>query len=213
MTGNKRDYSSTRKEYKDKNLEKKDLLANPLEQFETWLKEAIELDEPEPISMTLSTATLEGKPSARTVLLKEVDEEGFIFFSNYNSRKGKEIDKNPLGALVFFWPRVERQVSVEGIIKKTNGKKSDTYYSSRPVNSRRGAWASPQSEGIPNRQYLEKIFAEVEEKKLNQRPPFWGGYLLVPSRIEFWQGRPNRLNDRFLYIKFNTGWEISRLAP
>jgi pyridoxamine 5'-phosphate oxidase len=213
MTEKNRDYAFSRKEYKNRELDRKDLLANPIEQFETWLKEALQSNEPEPTAMALATVSERGEPSARTVLLKEIDEEGFVFYTNYDSRKGKEIEGNPRGALVFFWPGMERQVRVEGLINKTSERKSDAYFSSRPGNSRRGAWASPQSQAISNRRYLEGLFAGVAKEKLKERPPFWGGYLLVPSKVEFWQGRPNRLNDRFLYKKVDDGWEITRLAP
>jgi pyridoxamine 5'-phosphate oxidase len=167
--------------------------------------------------MTLATATAQGKPSARLVLLKHADEQGFVFYTNYNSQKAKELAENPFAALVFFWPPHERQVRLEGEVSKTSALESDEYFSTRPRESQLGALASPQSEVIADREYLERRFAELErqyEGREVERPEHWGGFRLQPTRIEFWKGRPGRLHDRLLYERQADGrWSISRLAP
>jgi pyridoxamine 5'-phosphate oxidase len=211
------DLAALRKEYRLQSLLEKDADANPLIQFKKWLLEARESEIEEPNAMTLATCTHDGKPSARIVLLKEINENGFVFFSNYDSKKGKQLHGNPFAALVFFWKELERQVRIEGVIEKLSDKESDTYFSKRPLESRIGAWSSPQSEIIESRQVLEKNVIYYTEKFGSQnvpRPPHWGGYILHPRLIEFWQGRPGRLHDRLQYISHHEdGWLIERLAP
>ena len=190
--------------------------SDPIIQFDQWLSEAFKANVPEPNAMTLATSTFEGKPSARMLLLKGVDEGGFAFFTNYESRKSKQIIQNPFGALVFFWSELERQVRIEGRIVRMSPKESDRYFKTRPVGSKIGAWASPQSQVIPNRRYLENLKSDYQEEFSNReinRPDNWGGYLLHPSLIEFWQGRPDRLHDRIQYRLENEEWIIERLAP
>ena len=167
--------------------------------------------------MTLATSTLSGKPSERIVLLKGIKDNGLVFFSNYNSRKGKQIDDNPFASLVFFWKELERQVRIEGEIKKISDRESDEYFSQRPFESRIGAWSSPQSEVIKNREVLEKNVSDYTSRFESQnipRPPDWGGYIVKPNLVEFWQGRPGRLHDRLQYtINKKATWKIERLAP
>src|ERR1044072_411142 len=190
----------------------------PIIQFDRWLKElgqhgVCELDA---ISMTLATANKNGQPSARIVLLKSYDRQGFVFYTNYNSRKGRELEHNSRVALLFYWAAVARQVRIEGTVEKVSGEESDRYFDSRPVGSRIGAWASEQSRSVENRELLEKRFAEYREKfgAKVPRPPHWGGYRVKPATIEFWQGRDNRLHDRLRYTWQDDGrWFIERLAP
>jgi len=206
--------SQIRNDYKKQKLRKEDLDKNPIRQFQIWLDEAIKSELTEPTAMTLATADASGKPSARIVLLKFFNKNGFAFFTNYESRKGKNLEQNPYAALVFYWPELERQVRIEGIVSKLSRIVSKEYFNSRPEASRISSIISPQSQPIPNRQLLEK---RVEEfLKYNNEikiPENWGGYILKPSYIEFWQGRENRLHDRFLYKKIGKRWKISRLAP
>ncbi|MDQ2720402.1 MAG: pyridoxamine 5'-phosphate oxidase [Bacteroidota bacterium] len=206
-----------RKVYQLKSLLEKDVDANPIKQFENWWQQAIESRIEEPNAMTLSTSTTSGKPSARIVLLKEIKEDGFVFFTNYQSRKGNEIKENPFVALLFFWKEMERQIRIEGKIKKISDEESDKYFFKRPVESQIGAWSSPQSKVIENRELLqenvEKYNFQFREKPI-PRPDFWGGYIVEPDRIEFWQGRPGRLHDRLLYTITRNGlWKTARLAP
>ena len=208
--------SAIRKEYLITQLNEDDVQSDPLKQFEQWLNEAVESNVNEPTAMTLATSTFEGKPSARVVLLKGVSPEGFSFFTNYDSKKGKQILQNPYGALVFFWPELERQVRIEGKVAKLTDKQSDEYFKTRPEGSKIGAWASPQSQVIPNRKYLENLKSDFHEefsKRTIKRPPNWGGYVLAPTCIEFWQGRADRLHDRIQYTLTNGVWTIERLAP
>lgn len=208
--------SGIRKEYNLKQLNKTEVNPNPVMQFSQWMTEAIKASCNEPNAMTLATSTFDGKPSARVVLLKDFNEEGFTFFTNYESKKGRQILQNPYGALVFFWPELERQVRIEGVIRRVNDDISDRYFHTRPQKSKIGAWASPQSQVIPNRKYLENLKSDFQEefsKKNISRPPNWGGYALQPNLFEFWQGRPNRLHDRIQYTYFNSEWLIERLAP
>jgi len=190
---------------------------NPFLQFEDWFQEAINAELKEPNAMTLATVSSEGFPSARIVLLKGFDENGFVFYTNYESRKGKELLKNNKAALVFHWAELERQVRIEGLVEKTSQETSEKYFNSRPRGSQLGAISSPQSEVIENREILEKNNTEAIAKYENQvipLPDFWGGFVLNPIRIEFWQGRTSRLHDRILYQKTSGGiWEIKRLAP
>lgn len=205
-----------RKEYRQHSLTEQDADANPFRQFDTWWQEALNSEIDEPNAMTLATASADGIPSARIVLLKSYDEHGFVFFSNYNSYKGKHMDENPRACLVFFWKELERQVRITGLVEKVSAKESDEYFQSRPEGSRIGAWASPQSAVIASREWLEQQqhqFADKFSAKSIVRPPHWGGYRVKPITIEFWQGRPNRLHDRLQYTLEESGWAIERLAP
>ncbi|MEO5650461.1 MAG: pyridoxamine 5'-phosphate oxidase [Ginsengibacter sp.] len=213
----KNSIAAIRKVYQLQSLLEKNADANPLKQFEMWWQHAIESKIEEPNAMTLATCSASGKPSARIVLLKGITENGFIFFTNYTSRKGKEIEANPFVSLLFFWKEMERQVRIEGSIKKISARESDDYFSSRPRESRIGAWCSPQSAVIDSREFLQKNVEKYNAQFGNEiipRPDFWGGYLVTPDRIEFWQGRPGRLHDRLQYsVTENRLWNIERLAP
>ncbi|MDX5339832.1 MAG: pyridoxamine 5'-phosphate oxidase [Cyclobacteriaceae bacterium] len=208
--------SEIRKEYSLKTLDIKDVSPDPIRQFQLWFEEAVDAEVLEVNAMCLSTLGKDGFPSGRIVLLKGVD-HGFLFFTNYLSEKGKEIALNPKVSLTFFWAELERQVRVMGTLEKVSAQESDDYYFSRPLGSQVGAWSSPQSQKIPNREFLKKTIQELQEKFSKEpisRPPHWGGYRLLPIRFEFWQGRPSRLHDRIAYEKVSEGnWEISRLAP
>lgn len=211
-----RSISDIRRDYQLQNLNESDVKKDPVEQFQIWLKDAIDANASEPTAMTLATSTPDGRPSARIVLLKKVNEKGFVFFTNYNSKKGSQININPFAALVFFWSVLERQVRVEGTIEKVSAEESDEYFLSRPEGSRLGAWASPQSQKIPDRNYLESMVLKYQGQfgdKVTSRPEYWGGYRLKPFLVEFWQGRANRLHDRIQYSQINDVWKIERLAP
>jgi len=191
---------------------------NPIRQFEEWFRilPSLGVSEQDATSMTLATATGDGRPTARIVLLKSFDERGFVFFTNYHSRKGDELSDNPRACLLFYWPQVWRQVRIEGAVEKVTADESDAYFSSRPLGSRIGAWASNQSEVVKSREDLEQQFAELSARYGDQvpRPPHWGGYRVKPAMIEFWQGRDNRLHDRLRYsLQDNGSWLIERLAP
>ena len=210
------DLSSLRKDYSAASLSKEELLPDPLHQFQKWLQEAISSGEPEPNAMTLATASREGKPSLRTLLLKEADRRGLVFFTNYNSRKGREIASNPFGGLLFFWKQPARQVCTEGRIEKLSREESDLYFAKRPRASQLGARISEQDEPLSSRQELERRYVEEEarwEGREIERPQDWGGYRLLPSRYEFWQGRERRLHDRFVYYLEGPTWLIQRLSP
>jgi pyridoxamine 5'-phosphate oxidase len=206
-----------RKNYSRGSLDAADVDRDPIRQFDTWFAQALDAQLPEPNAMTLATVDASGKPSARIVLIKGVDERGFVFFTNYESRKGRELAANPAASLLFHWIELERQVRVEGRIDKTSDAESDTYYASRPLGSRIGAWASPQSQPLASREALETREREMTAKFGDNppRPPHWGGYRLVPNVIEFWQGRPSRLHDRIVYSRASDDgpWRIERLAP
>jgi pyridoxamine 5'-phosphate oxidase len=206
-----------RKEYTKTSLDLSDVDKDPIAQFQKWLSQAIEAKVPEPNAMTLSTISSGGRPSARIVLLKGVEEKKFYFYTNYQSQKGKEIDKEPACALTFFWPELERQVRIEGMASRVDELVSEQYFNSRPRGSQVGAWASPQSSIIDNRQLLEARAQEIEKRyegmPLLPKPKQWGGFAVEPFEIEFWQGRPNRLHDRIVYYKIENGWQINRLAP
>ncbi|MHC1704368.1 MAG: pyridoxamine 5'-phosphate oxidase [Tenuifilaceae bacterium] len=211
-----KDISSIRKEYSLKKLDESEVNYNPFIQFGLWFDEILNSAIPEPNAMILSTATLDGKPSSRVVLLKQFNKNGFSFFTNYNSRKGTQIEQNPYGALVFFWPELERQVRIEGKISKASEAESDEYFTTRPAGSKLGAWASPQSQVVPNRKFVESLKVDFQnqfEGKSIPRPANWGGYRLSPTLFEFWQGRPNRLHDRIQYTLKDNLWVIERLAP
>lgn len=204
-----------RKEYALRSLDERDVNPDPFLQFREWLDEAIKSEVPEPTAMMLSTADAAGRPSGRIMLLKALDDRGFVFYTNYASRKGRDLGANPRAALTFFWKELERQVRVEGAIETVSAAESDEYYAIRPLGSRIGAWASPQSQPIANRQWLETRWAELTDEygEHPPRPTHWGGYRLIPEMLEFWQGRMSRLHDRVAYTREGGAWKVARLAP
>jgi pyridoxamine 5'-phosphate oxidase len=205
-----------RNEYKYQQLTENNVNHNPFFQLKSWLDEAIASQVHEPTAMNLATVGRDSKPSSRIVLLKELSESGLVFFTNYESKKGKELFQNPFAAILFFWPELERQVRVEGKVEKISTKESDTYFNSRPVGSKISANISPQSQVIPNREQLEEKqlqFTKKFEGKEIPRPAHWGGYILIPERFEFWQGRVSRLHDRLQFEKVGGDWKVERLAP
>ncbi|MDX1941577.1 MAG: pyridoxamine 5'-phosphate oxidase [Saprospiraceae bacterium] len=212
------DIEHLRQDYRLASLEISDVKAHPVDQFEKWFQEALNAGVPEPNAMTLATCTSEGRPSARIVLLKSFDEQGFSFYTNYNSRKGQDFTQNPYAALVFWWVELERQVRIEGRVEKVLPEQSIEYFQSRPKGSQIGAWASPQSQVIADRAELEQKVAALQEQyeksEVLPRPEHWGGYLVRPDLLEFWQGRSNRLHDRIQYrLQEDKNWKIERLAP
>jgi pyridoxamine 5'-phosphate oxidase len=211
------DLSGFRKEYIGKVLLESQMQSNPMLQFEQWMEDAIRFGMPEPNAMILATSTPEGKPSARCVLLKESNERGFVFFTNYLSRKGMELNANPFASLVFDWHEMERQIRIEGRVEKLSDEESDLYFHSRPVSSQIGTWVSPQSQIIEGRETLDNSFRQYEKKLIDYRPiprpSHWGGFIVIPHLIEFWQGRPNRLHDRIAYYRNKEIWQMNRLAP
>lgn len=210
-------FSNIRNDYKRHSLRRDNLACLPLLQLKKWLDEAVDVEHTEPTAMTLATVDATGQPSQRVVLLKDISEKGLSFFTNYSSRKGLHIANNPKASVNFFWAMLERQVRLDGVLKKLPAEESDAYFSSRPRESQIGAWASPQSERVNDTGFLNKRYQEFEEKfdgREVPRPPHWGGYILIPHRIEFWQGRPGRMHDRFVYqLEKGGNWDIFRLAP
>lgn len=205
-----------RHEYVSLPFTKAQVAADPITQFKKWFDEAVKSEQPDPEAMTLSTATADGRVTARIILLKGCDERGFDFFTNYESRKSREMTSNPHAALTFYWHTLHRQVRIEGVVEKITPEESDEYFQTRPRGSQIGAWASPQSEEIAGRKELEQKVSETEAQFKDQPincPSFWGGFRLKPERIEFWQGRESRLHDRILFTLRDGVWRISRLAP
>jgi pyridoxamine 5'-phosphate oxidase len=205
-----------RHEYVSQPFNESEVAGDPITQFKSWFDEAIQSAQPEVEAMTLSTATPDGRVAARIVLLKGCDNRGFVFFTNYQSRKSREMMSNPRVALTFFWHSLHRQVRIEGVVEKVTSEESEEYFHTRPRGSQIGAWASPQSEEITGREFLEQKVDEIEKRFKDQAvdcPPFWGGFRVKPESIEFWQGRESRLHDRILYTLRGNQWRISRLAP
>jgi len=210
------DLAALRRDYALATLDERDVEADPIRQFERWFADAAAARVPEPNAMTLSTATRDGVPSARIVLLKGVDANGFAFYTDYRSRKGAELAENPLAALTFLWKEIERQVRITGSVSRVSTHESDAYFRTRPLGSRLGAWASHQSGVLASRDELEARVQDVIGRFPDgdvPLPPHWGGFRVAPDEIEFWQGRPDRLHDRLLYRRGERGWEISRLSP
>jgi pyridoxamine 5'-phosphate oxidase len=211
----KTDISKLRLQYKKKSLTESSIDKDPFKQFTKWFDQSLKADFVLPNAMALATATKEGKPSVRMVLLKEFDEKGFVFFTNYTSNKAKDLNSNPQASILFYWESLERQVRVDGTVEKITKQESEAYFKTRPIKSRVGAWASNQSSVIDSRTVIVKEFLKYLMKfgKNVPLPPTWGGYRLIPNAFEFWQGRPNRLHDRIRFTKQKSGWIIERLAP
>ncbi|MEP2772013.1 MAG: pyridoxamine 5'-phosphate oxidase [Fulvivirga sp.] len=209
--------SDIRSDYKKHKLDEKHVLNNPIKQFEKWFEEALVSAVIEPTAMNLATVSKNNTPASRIVLLKDIASDGFVFYTNYQSNKGKELEENPQAALTFFWPELERQVRIQGVVEKVSKEKSEAYFKSRPRESQIGAWASPQSAVIADRKILEDREKQLSDRFADNedlpKPEQWGGYLLKPLAMEFWQGRPSRLHDRLIYTLEGNNWKISRLAP
>ena len=207
--------ASLRQEYMRASLSETDVAADPIQQFQRWFDEALRAELPTVNAMTLATVDAAGAPSARIVLLKGIDQNGFVFYTNYQSRKGRELAANPRASLVFHWIDLEREVRIDGRVEKVTAAESDEYFASRPLGSRHAAIASPQSETVASRDVLEAQFAAAaaDHGETPARPAHWGGYRVLPSQVEFWQGRPSRLHDRLLYTRTGDRWTLSRLAP
>lgn len=211
------DLSNLRKDYRRGGLREEEVAADPIAQFGAWFDEALASGDAAPDAMTLATADARGRPSARTVLLKGFDSRGFVFYTNYESRKGRELEENPFAALLFFWPSLERQVRLEGPVVRVSAEESDAYFATRPLGSRIGAVASAQSRPLATRDALDRRVREIEAELAGRdvlpRPDYWGGYRLAPDAVELWQGRQSRLHDRLLYTRSGEGWTIVRLSP
>ena len=208
--------ATSRRSYESGSLDESRVAPDPIVQLRIWLDEAFAAKAAEPNAMTLATVGSDGHPSARVVLLRGLDERGLVFYTNFKSRKGHELDAVPFASLVFYWPLVERQVRVEGSVERVSDAESDAYFATRPRGHRIGAWASPQSEAVPDRAFLEHEVARVEETFKDRdvtRPPFWGGYRVRPTRVEFWQGRRDRVHDRVAYERRGDDWAVQRLGP
>ena len=213
---NNTDISSLRRNYSLQRLDESTVEVNPFQQFSKWMEEALKSDLLDPTGMALGTANKDGIPAVRMVLLKGFNENGFVFFTNYESHKGSDLINNPNASILFFWKELERQIRITGTIEKTSRQESEEYFHTRPLESQLSAWASRQSRPIPNRKFLENEFDELKlkyEHKQISLPPFWGGFRLIPNYFEFWQGRENRLHDRISYKIKNDFWEIVRLSP
>lgn len=209
-------FSRLRREYGRNGLDEQQARRDPLEQFTAWLNDAMDAQVMEPNAMTLATAGADGQPSARTVLLKDYDERGFVFFTNYDSRKGCELRANPRASLLFLWKEIERQVRIDGLVARVSDEESVRYFNTRPRDARLGAWASEQSRPVATRSDLEAAFAAARDRFASDdvpRPPYWGGFRLQPRQFEFWQGRPSRLHDRLQYTLRGDAWILQRLAP
>jgi pyridoxamine 5'-phosphate oxidase len=217
MSIDKSTIQNLRQDYRSASLSEEDATENPYQLFEKWFTEALNAEVLEPNAMTIATCSKNCIPSARIVLLKEFNENGFVFYTNYESQKGLEIQENPYAALVFFWGDLERQIRIEGVVEKVSEEESTSYFKSRPKGSQLGALTSPQSKTIPNREFLaEKLAAVEKEYEDNEiiKPEYWGGYRVIPNKIEFWQGRSNRLHDRLAYLQEkDQSWKFERLAP
>ncbi|MCW2848591.1 MAG: pdxH [Marmoricola sp.] len=211
------DLAALRREYGDRGLDQPDLAPDPVAMFQGWLDDTVESGLHEPNAMVVSTVSADDRPSARMVLLKGLDERGFVFYTNYDSRKGREIAANPFVALLFPWHDLQRQVRVQGTAEKVSVEESEAYFAARPRGSQLGAWASPQSREVASRAELDELYGQVEQRFPDETPvplpPTWGGYRVVPEEVEFWQGRKGRLHDRLLYRRTRDGWTTTRLAP